>query len=132
MERVPVPIPESGASSSRAMACHGVRTRTVLRFRLNFWSASRPNNAEYCSLSNPVALNPNPPDFSEAKRAYGLHLALYEMDNTKIVHAEQYDLACNWKMIADNVITLKRGFASAGRLFFRRVRSCTRLLQEVN
>jgi len=50
------------------------------------------------------------------------------MDNTKIVHAEQYDLACNWKMIADNVITLKRGFASAGRLFFSRVRSCTRTL----
>jgi glycine betaine catabolism A len=44
----------------------------------------------------------NPPDFSEAKRASVAHLKPYQMANTKIIASEQYDLACNWKMIAEN------------------------------
>jgi glycine betaine catabolism A len=44
----------------------------------------------------------DPPDFSIAARAYAEHLKPYEMEKTRIACAQQYDLATNWKMIAEN------------------------------
>lgn len=43
-----------------------------------------------------------PSDFTSAACDYRAHLAPYQMEQSKIAFAKQYDLTCNWKLIAEN------------------------------
>ncbi len=49
-----------------------------------------------------ISLAQNPPDFTKVSQDYGSFLQPYKIDKAKVAYKKTYELATNWKLVAEN------------------------------